>query len=334
MPGVAPGGRVIELESPGRFKLVHRPLPVPGRGEVVVHMTALGICGTDVHMYTGRGGVFPHVVGHDGVGVVSAIGDGVPDVLFNRRVAIDPIVRCGSCAACRLGKVQLCSTGGYLGMLGPGLAAEYVRLPFEQVVVLPDAVSDLAATVLEPIAVALHTLSRVGAMFDQAGVAAIVGAGPLGVLMAQVLEHAGWVCHLFEPQRTRRDLAKSLGLSVFEPHALDLGEEPRLVVETSAAAAGVDLADDLCTPGSIVAVVGRAPASIAPASVLLKELTLVGVKGGASAYPAALQLVADGVIDPKVVVTHQFGWLQADEAFSLNVSSPDVVVRAALTGGW
>src|SRR5882757_3210547 len=334
MPRVVPGGMVIELESPERFKVVDRPRPVPGRGDVVVRMAALGICGTDLHMYAGRGGVFPHVVGHDGVGVVCAVGDGVPDGLLDQRVAIDPIVRCGSCAACRRAAVQLCATGGDLGMVGPGLAAEYVRLPAEQVIILPDAVSDLAATVLEPIAVALHTLSRVEAMFDQAGIAAIVGAGPLGVLMAQVLEHAGWACHLFEPQRTRRDLANSLGLSVFEPHPLDLGEEPRLVVETSAAAAGVDLADDLCTPGSVVAVVGRAPASIAPASVLLKELTLVGVKGGPSAYPAAVQLVVDGVIDPTVVVTHQFRGLQADEAFALNLSSPDVVMRAALTGGW
>jgi threonine dehydrogenase-like Zn-dependent dehydrogenase len=115
---------------------------------------------------------------------------------------------------------------------------------------------------------------------------------------------------------------------------VDLGPEPRLVVETSAAGAGVDLADALCTPGSVVAVVGRGPHTIAPPSVLLKELSILGIKGGPGMYPEAARLVAAGVLDPAAVITHEFGWHDASDAFRVTTEHPEEVVRSVLRGPW
>ncbi|WP_329222842.1 alcohol dehydrogenase catalytic domain-containing protein [Streptomyces sp. NBC_01485] len=325
----------MELVEPHVFAPTRRPVPEPAAGEVVVAMRALGLCGTDLHMYGGRAADYPHVVGHDGAAVVAARGDGVTGVAVGQRVTVDPVAHCGKCADCTRGAVQLCPDGGYLGMLGPGLLAEYVCVPARLLVPLPDSVSDLAATVLEPVAVALHLLERVSPLLPTEPVpCAVVGGGPLGILLGVVLRHHGYVPHLFEPQVTRRDLAATVGLDVHPAEPVNLGDGPRLVVETSAAPAGVALADELATPGSVVAVVGRAPHSIAPPSVLLKELSLVGVKGGPGQYPEAVRLVADGVVDPETVITHRFGWHEADAAFRISANRPDLVVRTALLGAW
>ncbi|MGY4098789.1 zinc-dependent alcohol dehydrogenase [Nocardia sp. R16R-3T] len=333
-PTITPGGTVIQLVAPEQFEQRGTPIPEPGPGEAVIAMRALGLCGTDLHMYGGRGDTYPHVVGHDGAAVVHALGDGVHDITVGQRVTIDPVTRCGACAACRRGAAQLCPHGGYLGMIGPGLLAEYVRLPASQLVALPDEVSDLAATVLEPVAVAVHTLRRTAPVLAEPIPCAVVGGGPLGILLAQVLNYRGYECHVFEPQPSRRELAAELGLNAHEPVAQDIGSGPRLVVETSAAAAGVELADQLATPGSIIAVVGRAPISIAPPSVLLKELTVFGIKGGPDCYAEAVSLVAEGALDPERVITHDFNWNEAAHAFRLTSECPDAVVRSVLHGDW
>ena len=338
-PQVKLGGRVLELTAPHEITTTTHPaLNQPEPGQVNIQMTALGLCGTDLHIYGGRGSAYPWVVGHDGVGIVEATGSGVAGLRQGQRVAVDPVLRCGHCSACSAGKVQLCKDGGYLGMLGPGLAAEYVQLPASQLIPVPDTVSDLAATVLEPIAVALHTLNRVRPLLPEPGVAAIIGGGPLGILQTQVMEHFGWDCVIFEPQQTRRNLAARLGLRALDPTELGedwtLGNTPALVVETSAAGAGVDLAERVATPGSVIAVVGRGPHSVTPASMLLKELSVLGVKGGPGMYPEAVRLVAEGVIDPAAVISDEFSWASAAEAFKRTVEHPDIVVRSVLHGAW
>jgi threonine dehydrogenase-like Zn-dependent dehydrogenase len=219
-------------------------------------------------------------------------------------------------------------------MLGPGLLGQWVRLPAAQAIPLPDDVTDAAATVLEPVAVALHTLDRIVPSIDGAWPTAVVGGGPLGILLALVFEHAGHPCTVFEPERSRRELGASLGVTMTPAEPIALPSGPRVVVETSAARAGVALADELATPGSVVAVVGRAPESIAPPSVLLKELTLVGVRGGPGKYEEAIRLVSEGIIDTERVVTHRFGWDEAQTAFRMNIDQPGTVVRALLTGAW
>ena len=328
------GGTVIELVEPLRFEAARRPVPTPWPGEVVIEMRALGMCGTDLHMFGGRGGVYPHVVGHDGAAVVHAVGAGVDEGLLGQRVTIDPLTRCGECAACVSGEYQLCSTGGYLGMLGPGLLGQYVALDAAQVIPLPDEVTDAAATALEPVTVALHTLEKISAIVTEPRPTAVIGGGPLGILLAQVLGHEGFACTVFEPEPSRRELGSRLGVTMVPAEPTDLPDGPRLIVETSAAAAGVELADALATPGSVVAMVGRAPHSIAPGSVLLKELTLIGVRGGPRQYSRAVEYVAEGIIDTEAVITHRWDWSEAQEAFRTNLEQPGTVTRALLSGTW
>lgn len=325
---------MIELVEPNRFELTNRTPPDAGPGEIVIEMRALGLCGTDLHIFAGRGDTYPHVVGHDGAGVVVEVGEGVDRALLGQRITVDPMSRCGSCSACVRGTYELCPDGGYLGMLGPGLLGQFVRIPAAQAIPIPDQVSYEAATALEPIAVALHTLHRIAPLLDSPWPTAVVGGGPLGILLTQVFEHFGHECVVFEPEPARRELGTRLGLRMHAPEPLEMAPGPRVIVETSAARPGVELADAMATPGSVVAVVGRAPESITPSSVLLKELTLVGVRGGPGAYDRAVSMAAEGTIDTAAVISHRYDWSEAMQAFRTNIDEPGVVTRAVLSGAW
>lgn len=334
---VRPGGKVVELVAPRELHIAEYAHPEAEAHEVVVAVGALGLCGTDLHIFGGRGDTYPWVVGHDAVGTVHAVGPGVDHVQVGERVIVTPTLYCGECPACVSGSIQLCPNGGYLGMRGPGMAAQFVAVPARLVIPIPDAVCDLAATALEPLAVALHTVARITPLMPDPGPAIVIGGGPLGILQAKVMTHLGWDCIVAEPQAHRRDLATNLGIRAFDPADVEDAVESsgrRLIVETSAAGPGVDLADRLATPGSIIAVVGRGPHSIAPGSVLVKELSILGINGGPGAYPAALELVASGVIDPTEVISHTFAWDEAPRAFAFSLDEPSIVVRTALVGSW
>lgn len=328
------GGRVTELVGARRLASRVLPVPEPGAGEVLVRTLAVGLCGTDLHAYAGRFDSLPVVLGHDAVGRVESVGSGVDGDLVGRRVTVDPAVACGRCGYCRAGRPGLCATGAYMGMTAPGAMAALLTVPADRVTTLPDAVSDVAGTVLEPVVVALRLLERTEPLLPAPGGAAVVvGGGPLGIVLAAVLRHRGYRPTVVEPVARRRATAGRLGLPAVAPDEAEaaLAETgPLLVVETSAAAAGIALAERLATPGSVIGVVGRAPADVATAAILLKELAVVGVKGGSGRYAEAVDLVASGAVRPEAVVSHRFAFDEADRAFALAADRDGPVVRAVL----
>lgn len=325
------GGRIAQLAGPGRIELIERALPEPHSGEARVRITATGICGTDVHGYLGRLDSFPQVLGHDAVGFVDAVGSGVAGnaITVGDRVTIDPTVSCGQCASCSSGRPYLCAAGGYLGMTTPGTMAGYITVPAAQLVPVEDTVSDHDATVLEPVAVALHLLERLGASTPAMPVE-VIGGGPLGILLAQTLIAHGWKVAIHEPQDGRRELARRAGLTVRESPDDGIHEGAALIVETSAAAAGAATALRLAGPGSTVAIVGRAPFEIPIADILLRELTVLGVRSGHGHYRAAMELVASGAVRPSDVLTHRFAFADVAEALRSASDSPTDVLRAVV----
>ncbi|MBU1587536.1 MAG: alcohol dehydrogenase catalytic domain-containing protein, partial [Actinobacteria bacterium] len=246
------------------------------------------------------------------------------------RVTIDPTVACGDCASCQSGLPQVCTRGSYLGMTATGTMADYITVAADRVVALPDTVSDAAATVLEPVAVALHLLDRVAGFALPSMRAHVIGGGPLGVLLGQTLTARGWAVTIHEPNEYRRAIAAACGLAVEESTGPVL-EGPVLVVETSAAAAGVQVARELARPGSVVAFVGRAPADFTTAEILLGELSLLGIRAGVGHYPAAIELVASGAVTPEAIITHEFALASASEAFTSVIDPARRVMRAVLT---
>lgn len=333
MPSVRVGGRVAVLRGTRDLVLDQRDVPKPRAEEALVRIRRAGICGTDIHAYLGRFDRVPITLGHDASGTVAALGPGRPreEIALGQRVTIEPTLSCGRCDRCRAGNRQLCPSSGYLGMTCDGVFADYIALPADRLVALPDAVSDTAATALEPVAVALHMIDRVGGFTALSRDAHVIGAGPLGVLLAQAIAAAGWHVTLYEPVAYRRQLAGELGLDArdADPAVAPPGD-PVLVVETSASAGGIDLARRLAAAGSVIAIIGRAPAEVPTAEVLLGELAVVGVRSGSGCYPAAIRRVASGSVTPERVVTHRYAIDEIGAAMAFIAASPEQVMRSVI----
>jgi threonine dehydrogenase-like Zn-dependent dehydrogenase len=199
--------QALVFTAPGRVELLDVAAPQPVRGESLVQVMASGICGSELHGFRSVGmRVPPLVMGHEFAGRTES----------GRRVVVNPLISCGECAACRRGQPQVCRSRQLLGAHRAGGFGELAAVPDSALHDLPDAVSWSAATLVEPLANAVHAWDHVP---DDVESAAVVGAGSIGLLCAQVGRARGVDVVVTEPSAHRREVAGRLGLNVVD--ALD-----------------------------------------------------------------------------------------------------------------
>ena len=184
--------RAIVLDRPGSFRVTEVPDPTPGPGQVVVKVDACGICGTDLHIMDGEFPPTPYPItpGHEFAGTIAAVGaDVTMDLPVGAPVAVDPSIYCGHCRRCRAGRANLCENWAAIGDTVDGAFAEYVAVPAANVYRLPAGFDGQTAAMVEPLACAVHGLRRLGPVFGDSVV--LTGAGTMGLLLLQLLVHAG-----------------------------------------------------------------------------------------------------------------------------------------------
>jgi len=276
----------------GDVRLVDVEVPTPGPGEVLVAVTFCGICGSDVEEYrdgpvvvptsphplTGRSA--PLTLGHEVVGVVAAVGDGVVLPLGVSMVP-DVVLGCGECWWCSRGDYPLCERGAALGLQGDGGLAEFMVAPAARCVVVPDGVPASTAVFAEPVSVAVRAMAKAG---DVAGaVVAVVGGGAIGLLVAQAARaHRAAAVVVVEPDEGRRGLAGASGVD--PAAAVDAVREPSggrgadVVVECAGVPAAVSAAVSLCRRGGTVVLLGvnPSPSAFPTMDVVLGEKRIVG----------------------------------------------------------
>lgn len=215
--------KVAELTARGEFTIVDREPPKPGPGELLVRVAATGICGSDMHAFA-EGGVgdspckYPMVLGHEPSGVVEGVGEGVTGWARGDRGSLEPAIFCYHCRFCLAGHNNLCENLRFMSTsTEPGFFRELVTLPAINMFPIKATTSLGAATLVEPLAVILHTFDLGG---FKAGESAIVaGAGPIGLLTIALLKLMGasriWAV---EPLKHRREMARAMGADeVLEP---------------------------------------------------------------------------------------------------------------------
>ncbi len=187
--------KIAELVARRRFELREGPVAEPGPGEVQVRVEAVGICGSDLHYYSeGAVGdtpcVFPMVLGHEPAGVVVKAGEGVTGWSAGDRVFCEPAVYCYHCEFCRTGHHNVCANIRFMSMPGdPGYFREFVNVPEGNLMAIPEGMSFPQATLVEPLAVALHSMKF--AEIRPGETAVVFGAGPIGLLTVACLRLAG-----------------------------------------------------------------------------------------------------------------------------------------------
>jgi L-iditol 2-dehydrogenase len=315
--------RTARLHGPRQLRLADVDDPEVPPGHAAVRITAVGLCGSDLHWYL-EGGIGdaqldrPLVPGHELAGVVD-LGDGT-----TRRVAIDPAIPCGTCPACRAGDANLCPQVGFAGHSRDGGLQEVLVWPRELLHPLPDQVDDVEGALLEPLGVALHALDlghlRLGMRV------LVVGCGPIGLLLIRLARLAGAASVVgVEPIAVRRDAAERAGAD----RAVAGTAELAAVTDRAAFDVAFEVTDDgraldtalaAVRPGARVVLVGIPSddrTSFTASLARRKGLTLVLSRRMHGTYPRAIDLVASKRVDVSSLVTHRFGLEQAAEAFDV-----------------
>ena len=293
--------KAVRLYAAGDLRVEDIASPsAPRAGEAQLTVTAAGICGSDLHNF--RTGAWisrsPSVAGHEFVGVIAALGDGVTGFAVGDTVVADSRVTCGVCAACRGGRPNVCDKLGFVGEVCDGGFAEEVVLPASLLVKAPAGVDAAALAMAEPLAVALHAVNRLSA--PAGSPVLIVGCGPIGGLAALLLSnrHDGPLLVADRNADRAGRVAEVTGARV-----VDLS--PDAVAEALAGApllAALDATGhpdvigtlvDLLSPGGTLALVGIGHGSLVVDPVLLveREIALIGCHAFTDELPAAVALM-------------------------------------------
>ncbi|WP_027483168.1 zinc-dependent alcohol dehydrogenase [Deinococcus pimensis] len=302
--------QALVFEGPWQMPLRELPTPELGPGDVLVRVAAVGVCGSDVHGFTGstgrrRPGV---VMGHEFCGTVAALGADVTTLEVGARVVVNPIVSCGHCAPCRAGRRNLCLNRLGIGWSVDGAFAEFVRVPQENVVLLPGSVSWHQGAMVEPLAVALHAANLTP--LDVGDTAVVVGAGPIGLLTLLALRSRGAgrvvVTDLSERRLAlARDLGADATVNGREQDAASTVREltgglgADVVLEAVGVSATVGTAFACVRTGGQVTWIGNsAPEVQVPMQdVVTRELVVRGAYAFTSEFARAVDLLASGRID-------------------------------------
>lgn len=307
------------LHALGDIRLSEELRPVGSADTSVVRVTAVGLCGSDLHWF-GEGGIGdarlddPLVLGHEICGVVES------GPLAGQRVAVDPAVPCDGCGPCVAGHRNLCTAVRFAGHgAQDGGLREYLAWPTRLLHPLPDAVSDAGGAVLEPLGVAIHAVDlshmRLGHRV------AVVGCGPIGLLIIQSARAAGASSIVaLDPLAHRREAARRFGADLaLAPEQLGDGGEADVVFEAAGPDEAVDAALTLARPGARVVLAGipdHDRTAFRASVARRKGLSLIMVRRMGAVYPRAISLVQRGLVDVDAVVSARYPLSRVGEAFA------------------
>lgn len=179
------------MTEPGKIEFRDIPVPEPGEGQVLIKIMEIGVCGSDIHVYHGEHPFtsYPVTQGHEVSGIIEKLGAGVDDLKVGQKVTIQPQVVCGECWPCRNGKYNLCESLKVMGFQTTGVASEYFAVDAGKVTPLPEKMSLEEGAMIEPLAVAVHAVRRAGDVCGKD--ICVLGAGPIGILVAQAAKGLG-----------------------------------------------------------------------------------------------------------------------------------------------
>lgn len=335
--------RAALLTKPGEIAIAHLPdPPAPGPGEVQVAVRAVGLCGSDLHAYHGHSPFFryPGVIGHEAVGEIVDLGDAVVGLAVGDPVAMDPVVSCGACVACRKGRNNVCSTLKVRGAHTDGAFCEKINLPAGRVHVIPPGWSWEEAALIEPFTIAAQTLYRGRIAADDKVV--IFGAGPIGLVTLQAVKTLGAPVLITDVVEERLARARDLGADitvnsgkgeiVSEVNKFTDGAGADVVVEGVGLPELFDLAVDIAAPTGRVVMLGfnPKPSRVAELPITKKELEIIGSRLHTNRFPVVLDWYRERRLAPGKLISHVFPCEEVGRALRLLTAAPEQTCKIVM----
>lgn len=333
----------VVIEQPGELVLADRPLPQPEAGEVRVKVQFASICGSDVHIWHGHNpfAKYPRVIGHEFFGLIDAVGEGVNAERIGERVAVDPVVSCGHCYPCSIGRPNVCKELQVIGVHRDGGFSEFAVAPAQNAFRLPAAITDKLASMVEPFTIAANITAFLKPQPND--VALIYGAGPMGLTAIQVLKGVYGVEQVLVVDRLpeRLALAQKNGADrVFNnsdiPLAAQLeGVQPTLIIDAACHPSILAESAALASPAARIGLLGFSgeACSITQQALTSKELSLFTSRLNSNRFPQVIEWMEKGLIQPEKLVTHYFPLAEVERAMTLFEKDPRTCCKVILEMG-
>ncbi|MCA5917740.1 Zn-dependent oxidoreductase [Pectobacterium brasiliense] len=319
----------IVIQQPNSLVIEERPIPQPAAGEVRVKVKLAGICGSDSHIYRGHNpfAKYPRVIGHEFFGVIEAVGEGVEASRLGERVSVDPVVSCGHCYPCSIGKPNVCTSLVVLGVHRDGGFSEYAAVPAKNAHIIPDEIPDEFAVMVEPFTISANVTAQVKP--TEQDVALIYGAGPMGLTSVQVLKGVFNVKEVIVVDRIpeRLDMALRSGADrVINNASLSLKDEldtlnikPTLIVDAACHPSILQEAITIASPAARIAIMGFSsePCQISQQGITSKEISIFSSRLNANKFPIVIEWLKAKRIDPAKLITHRFDYQEVVQAIEV-----------------
>jgi len=316
--------------------------PQPGADDVLVKVTACGVCGTDVHIYHGevtKNIQPPVVLGHEIAGVIEAVGSEVQQFQPGQNVCIDPVIGCGSCQYCHIARPNLCDNPTIIGYVNNGGFAQYVLAPVGNIYPLKPDTPPSAGILVETLACVLNGYDKLN--FQPGRTAMILGAGTVGLLWNQLLRRSPISLLVqSEPVLMRRERARRLGADlVIDPHHEDIAAKVRevapegidYIIDASGNPQALEEGIPLVKNSGTFMIFGVCPAeatiNINPHNLYQKEMRIIASKMPPYSLQRAVQMILAGLIDYKEIVTDSFSLADLGNAIDMFESARDKQVK-------
>jgi len=331
----------VVIAKPGELVVAERDQPQPAAGEVLVKVQYASICGSDVHIWHGHNPFarYPRVIGHEFFGVITATGEGVETARIGERVAVDPVVSCGHCYPCSVGRPNVCSELQVIGVHRDGGFSEYAAVPAQNAYVVPDAIPDKLASLIEPFTIAANICAF---LQPQPGdIALIFGAGPMGLTAIQALKGVYNLSKVIVADRLpeRLKMAQENGADVVLnnseiPLAAQLeGIRPTLIIDAACHPGILAEAVALASPAARIGLLGFSgePCTVTQQSLTSKELSLFTSRLNSHRFPQVIDWMEKKLIQPEKLVTHYLPLADVETAMTLFEKDPRSCCKVILT---
>jgi len=335
--------KAIKVIEPFKVEIVDIPKPEIEKGDdVIVRITSGGICGSDIGIWNGTNSLatYPRIIGHEFGGIVTEVGKDVTKVKVGDKVAVDPVVSCGHCYACSIGRHNVCTTLEVMGVHRDGGFTEYVIADEKNIHKFNVDFEDSLLGLVEPYTIGVEINNR--AQIHKGDKVLIMGSGPIGIAAMQVAKRNGAEVMMTDLVKERLEKAKSMGADetvlVSEENLEDRiaaftdGEGIPVVIDTVCVPASFEQSVQLACPAGRVVVLGlkNQPSEITMADITKKELTIVGSRLSCNAFDEVIAGFEDGSLTPQELMTKAFNYKDVMDALTMIKEHPQDVLKIVL----
>jgi 2-desacetyl-2-hydroxyethyl bacteriochlorophyllide A dehydrogenase len=322
--------KALCVQSPNKMVIEERPMPViTSPTEVLLKVKAGGICGSDVHIYHGSSSVatYPRVIGHEISGEVAATGNAVSNFSIGDHVIMDPVISCGECYQCRIGRRNVCGKLQVRSVHVDGGYQEYMVVPQQSIYHIPQDLSWEEAIMIEPFTIAEQVCSR--AAITKEDTVFIMGAGPVGLSILKMVKLYGATSFISDVMEYKLAYAKQYGADVVinaknvevkeEILKLTAGNGATVVIDAACTTKSFEQAlTYVCSAGRVITLgFGKEPSAINQLSITAREIDVRGSRLHNNKFPVVIEYFTSKKLKVKDMITHRFPFTEVNDALRL-----------------